>query len=143
MYFDETFNYLDNIDVNEDEVMSEHINRIANITIEYNHLRRIAEKYKNPKNDYERHELLVALNRLPILQYDLECLKNMNRDDIVKQAKIKKYAFLEAKKRYEALSSIDKLKSKVNGKKLNWQSIKNDPAVTVDYLNQMYSEKSR
>lgn len=143
MYYDETLNYLDNITVNEDEVMSEHINRIAKITIEYNHLRRLVEKYRNPKNDYERHELLVTLNRLPLLQHDLEELKRMDKEDIVKLAKIKKYAFLEAKKRYEALSSIDKLKSKVNGRRLNWQSIKNDPAVTVDYLNQMFSDKSR
>ena len=67
----------------------------------------------------------------------------MNTDEIVVQAKVKKYAFREAKKRYEALSSVEKLKSKVNGKKLNWQSIKNDPSVTVDYLNQMYNGKSR
>ena len=48
-----------------------------------------------------------------------------------------------SKKRYEALSSVEKLKAKVNGRKLNWQSIKNDPSVTVDYLNQMYNGKSR
>ena len=70
------------------------------------------------RNEVEKHDLLVALNRLPILQHDLKTLRKMNNEEIVVQAKVKKYAFLEAKKRYEALSSVEKLKSKVNGKKL-------------------------
>ena len=143
MFYDETLMNLDNIVVDEEEVLSEHVNKIARVPIEYNHLRRIAEKYRNPRNEVEKYDLLVALNRLPILQHDLETLRKMNNDEIVVQAKVKKYAFLEAKKRYEALSSVEKLKAKVNGRKLNWQSIKNDPSVTVDYLNQMYNGKSR
>ena len=51
MFYDETLMNLDNIVVDEEEVLSEHVNKIARVTIEYNHLRRIAEKYlKGIKN---------------------------------------------------------------------------------------------
>ena len=88
MFYDETLMNLDNIIVDEEEVISEHVNKIARVTIEYNHLRRIAEKYRNPRNEVEKYDLLVALNRLPILQHDLETLRKMNNEEIVVQAKV-------------------------------------------------------
>ena len=36
MFYDETLMNLDNIVVDEEEVISEHVNKIARVTIEYN-----------------------------------------------------------------------------------------------------------
>ena len=58
-------------------------------------------------------------------------------------AKTRKAAYLNAKKRYQKFSTMEKLKIKMSGKEITWDKIKDDPSYTTSDLDMMYQSRSR
>lgn len=77
------------------------------------------------------------------LENELESLKKYSKSDIIMFAKSRKAAYLNAKKRYQNLSAMEKLKIKISGKELNWEKVKDDNSYTASDFDIMYQSRSR
>ena len=77
------------------------------------------------------------------LEKELEILKSYSKSDVIMFAKTRKAAYLNAKKRYQKLSTMEKLKIKMSGKEITWDKIKDDPSYTTSDLDMMYQSRSR
>lgn len=77
------------------------------------------------------------------LEKELEILKSYSKSDVIMFAKTRKAAYLNAKKRYQKFSNMEKLKIKMSGKEITWDKIKDDPSYTTSDLDMMYQSRSR
>jgi len=77
------------------------------------------------------------------LEKELEILKSYSKSDVIMFSKTRKAAYLNAKKRYQKLSTMEKLKIKMSGKEITWDKIKDDPSYTTSDLDMMYQSRSR
>lgn len=77
------------------------------------------------------------------LEKELEILKSYSKSDVIMFAKTRKAAYLNAKKRYQKFSTMEKLKIKMSGKEITWDKIKDDPSYTTSDLDMMYQSRSR
>ena len=77
------------------------------------------------------------------LEKELEILKSYSKSDVIMFAKTRKAAYLNAKKRYQKFSTMEKLKIKISGKEITWDKIKDDPSYTTSDLDMMYQSRSR
>lgn len=129
-----TFN---EVTINEEWAMNNHYKQI------YELQRDIAKI----DNEINREQDFVKKTNLQgkksSLEKELEILKSYSKSDVIMFAKTRKAAYLNAKKRYQKLSTMEKLKIKMSGKEITWDKIKDDPSYTTSDLDMMYQSRSR
>lgn len=115
-----------------------------------NHYKQIYELQRDIvkiDNEINREEDFVKKTNLQgkrsSLEKELEILKSYSKSDVIMFAKTRKAAYLNAKKRYQKFSTMEKLKIKMSGKEITWDKIKDDPSYTTSDLDMMYQSRSR
>lgn len=115
-----------------------------------NHYRQMAELQRNIisitnqiKRELDPIKKANLQGKLSYLEKDFATLKSYTKSDIIMFAKARKAAYLNAKKRQQSLSAMEKLKIKINGKDIVWDNIKDDPSYTAATFDMMYQQRSR
>lgn len=125
------------VTINEEWAMNNHYKQIFELQ---NQIMKIS-------NEIEREENFVTKTNLQgkksSLEKELEILKSYSKSDVIMFAKTRKAAYLNAKKRYQKLSAIEKLKIKMSGKEITWDEVKDDMSYTTSDFDMMYQARSR
>ena len=133
-----------NMTVNEEKVMQAHYRKVIELERKMRKADEVIKKYEENPNEKDRHDYTVALNTKATLSSALADLKRLNPQEIIVDAKRKKQAYLEAKKRYEQLSSIQKLKLKVQGQTLpEWNKLEENANITAYDIDALYQEEGK
>jgi len=129
-----TFN---EVTINEEWAMNNHYKQIYELQRDIVKL----DNEINREQDFVKKTNLQG--KKSSLEKELEILKSYSKSDVIMFAKTRKAAYLNAKKRYQKLSTMEKLKIKMSGKEITWDKIKDDPAYTTSDLDMMYQSRSR
>ena len=133
-----------NMTVNEEKVMQAHYRKVIELERKMRKADEVIKKYEENPNEKDRHDYTVALNTKATLSSALADLKRLNPQEIIVDAKRKKQAYLEAKKRYEQLSSIQKLKLKVQGQTLpEWNKLEENANITAYDIDALYQDEGK
>lgn len=129
-----TFN---DVTINEEWAMNNHYKQIYELQRDIVKL----DNEINREQDFVKKTNLQG--KKSSLEKELEILKSYSKSDVIMFAKTRKAAYLNAKKRYQKLSTMEKLKIKMSGKEITWDKIKDDPSYTTSDLDMMYQSRSR
>lgn len=130
--------------VNEEQVMQGHYRKIIELERKIRKADEIIKKYETNPNEKDRHDYTNAIATKTSLSSSLDELKRMRPQEIITDAKRKKQAYLEAKERYNRLSSVQKLKAKVQGNVLpDWSKLENNPDITAYDLDMKYVDEGK
>ena len=133
-----------NMTVNEEKVMQAHYRKVIELERKMRKADEVIKKYEANPNEKDRHDYTVALNNKATLSSLLTDLKRLNPQEIIVDAKRKKQAYLEAKKRYEQLSSVQKLKLKVQGQVLpEWNKVEENANITAYDIDALYQDEGK
>ncbi len=131
------------VTVNEAQVTQAHYKKIIELERKIRNANRIIENYEKSPNQKDRHDYSVALNVVSSLNSELMDLKKMTKQEILHMAKTKKKAYLDAKTRYDSLSSFQKLKQKLQGNNLpSLEEVMSNPDLSSSDFEYLYNEQS-
>ena len=130
--------------VNEERVMEGYYRKIIELERKIRKADEIIKKYEINPNEKDRHNYTKAVATKTSLSSSLDELKRMKPQEVIVDAKRKKQAYLEAKERYNRLSSVQKLKAKIQGNLLpEWSKLENNPDITAYDLDMKYVDEEK